>query len=122
MKKLYLFIAFIYCLQLNSFAQNFWEKIGGPCGGNIVALAINSKDYIFIAGYENGIFRSTNNGENWTQVNNGLPKHFPYIQCLVVGSNNYIYAGAFGSGVFRSTDNGENWNKISDISIRIFLH
>ena len=35
MKKLFLFIAIFYFLEFNSFAQNFWEKTSGPCGGNI---------------------------------------------------------------------------------------
>jgi photosystem II stability/assembly factor-like uncharacterized protein len=55
-----------------------------------------------------GIYRSTNNGLNWVNVNNGVlySTRIPTVE--FIGST--IYAGTYGNGLFTSTDNGDNWN------------
>jgi len=117
MKKLYFAIVGVSLLQFSPFAQDFLETINIPSGNEIHALAINSNDNIFAAvSYNNGIYRSTDNGESWKHIDNGLTDQYLFIKCISSSSNN-IYAGAFGSGVFRSTDDGENWVKIADIGI-----
>ena len=58
-----------------------------------------------------GVFHSTDNGENWTAINNGLTSN-QINSLIVIGSN--IYAGTWGGGVFRSTDEGANWNAINN--------
>jgi hypothetical protein len=57
-------------------------------------------------------YRSIDNGETWTLVNNGLTS--TDIASLAIKENGYIFAGTrsqfgVGGGVFRSTDNGETW-------------
>ena len=54
-----------------------------------------------------GVFRSTDNGNNWEAVNDGLTVGAGINALIAVGGN--IFAGAYGEGVFRSTDNGETW-------------
>ena len=71
---------------------------------NIVSYGSN----IFAAVYSHGIYRTTNSGQNWLLVNNGLTNL--KVNRIFAGSNG-IYS-ASDSGVFRSTNNGDNWNKI----------
>jgi hypothetical protein len=59
------------------------------------------------AGTYNGIFLSTNNGANWTQVNNGLTDT-TIVSFAVSGTN--IFAGT-NNGVYLSTNNGINWTR-----------
>jgi hypothetical protein len=76
------------------------------------ALAFNSSNGNIFAGiYGGGVFRSTNNGDNWNPVNTGLIN--PDVFALAINSNGHIFAGTIGGGVFRSTDNGDNWNPIN---------
>jgi len=75
------------------------------------ALAINSTGYIFAGTYFGGIYRSADNGENWTQINVGLTN--TDIRTLATNSSGHIFAGS-SSGVFRSTDNGDNWTQINN--------
>ncbi len=91
-------------------AQNFWEQTNGPYGGEVYALAINSSGHIFAGTFLGGIFRSTDNGGIWTQINAGLPNTIVFS--LAVNSSEHIFAGT-GGGVFRSTDNGESWTQIN---------
>ena len=71
------------------------------------------------AGTFNGLFKSTNAGENWADSSSGLPN-------LAIDGNNRInavavdpavpatiYAGLRGAGVFKSSDGASSWSKSS---------
>ena len=88
---------------------DFWQQTNGPYGGDIRALAINNDEHIFAGTFGSGVFRSADNGENWSQT--GLTN--TNVQALAINSNGHIFAGIFflGDGVFRSIDNGDNWSQ-----------
>ena len=68
---------------------------------------------IFAATWGSGVFRSTDNGENWIEVNVGITE--PYIISLAINASGDIFAGAdFGGGVFRSTNNGDSWTPVDN--------
>ena len=90
--------------------QISWQQTNGPSGERVVSLAINSSGQIFAGTFGGGVFRSTNNGANWSQINTGLTT--AYVNALAINSSVFIFAGA-GGGVFRSTDNGANWSQIN---------
>jgi photosystem II stability/assembly factor-like uncharacterized protein len=56
---------------------------------------------------QNGIWLSTDNGENWTPVDSGLPDK--NVMALVAFDRN-IFAST-NTGIFRSNDNGTSWNE-----------
>ncbi len=68
---------------------------------NITSLVSNRDGYIFAGTEINGVFVSTDNGEEWVQINEGLTNYM--ILSLMVKQDGYIFAGTNGSGVFRST-------------------
>ncbi|MBE0571425.1 MAG: hypothetical protein IH618_07765, partial [Ignavibacteriaceae bacterium] len=80
-------------------------------GPSVRSFAINSVGYVFAGTYGGGVFLSTDNGANWTQINNGLTNNL--INSLAVNSMNYVFAGTYGDGVFLSTDDGANWTQIN---------
>jgi len=88
---------------------NFWQETSGPRGGNVVALAINSTGHVFAG--NGGVFRSMDNGDSWTAVNNGLTN--PYVNSLAINSSGHTFAGVSG-GVFRSMDNGDSWTAVNN--------
>jgi photosystem II stability/assembly factor-like uncharacterized protein len=61
-------------------------------------------------GSYNGIYSSSDNGNNWLSSNSGLPQ-FNFTYTLVNNGSN-IYAGN-DYGVYLSTNNGINWNAIN---------
>src|SRR6266545_2676193 len=74
----------------------------------VTALAVSGTD--IFAGTRGGVFRSIDQGENWTPVNTGLPLNTRITSFAVIEAN--IFAGAnnpfFGNGgVIRSSDQGE---------------
>ena len=91
---------------------DFWGKVDADFKNNtnINTIALDSSGNIY-AGTNNGkIFKSTNNGVNWTQVyestNNSIYK-------IIVSPQNIIYAATYGKGVLRSKT-GTDWEEVND--------
>ncbi len=71
----------------------------------------NNSDIITLAS-NNGIYRTTNAGTTWTQVQTGS---FRDIDINPLASSNTYYATT-NNTILRSTDNGVNWNTIQTIT------
>ncbi len=80
-----------------------------------VAVDPNNPNILY-AGTDTGIFKSTDGGDNWSAVNNGLPSTSFIVYGLAINpqNSNTLYAALYGAGVFKSTDGGANWTDISD--------
>ncbi|MFN8360607.1 MAG: T9SS type A sorting domain-containing protein [Candidatus Kapaibacterium sp.] len=86
-----------------------WVKTNGPYGGSITCF-VASGSTIFAGTSSNGLFRSTNNGDTWSQTTVGLTASS--VSALAV-SGTTIYAGTYDGGVFRSSDNGDHWTHVT---------
>jgi photosystem II stability/assembly factor-like uncharacterized protein len=110
MKKTFCFfrmILFALIIANPSLAQ--WIQTSGPCGGNVLSIAVSGTN-IFAGTEGGGIYRSTDNGSSWIQINNGLTNNI--VKVLKVSGTN-IFAGTIGGGIFRSTNNGINWTQLN---------
>jgi len=65
-----------------------------------------------------GVFKPTNSGSSWTQVNTGLANL--YVEALAISPNyatdQTIFAGTSTfspDGVFNSTDGGSSWTQVN---------
>ena len=75
-------------------------------------LQITPDDIIFITAGASGLYRSTDNGDSWTQVLNQNIVSGYFSPPLVYNSNGHLFIGA-SNGVYRSTDNGATWQQTS---------
>ena len=78
-----------------------YNMVFDPDNSNIILLASND-----------GIYRTTNGGTSWSQVQGGS---FRDIDLNPLGSANTYYATT-SDDVYRSTDNGASWSNIYTIS------
>jgi len=85
-----------------------WQQIG-PYGGTVQCLLADSGN-LFAGTYGGGVFFSSNNGANWTQVNSGLSNSSDIT--ALINNGNTVFAAA-GFSVFASTNNGGNWKLAS---------
>ena len=60
---------------------------------------------LFVGTYENGIFKSSDNGNTWF----GTTLDTFYVSSIVENSEHKIFAGTLSDGVYISTDNGQSW-------------
>jgi hypothetical protein len=88
-----------------SYAQ--WERTNLPDSVKVNTMVIKDSS-VFAGTNGDGIFVSTNNGENWDNINEGLQNKFVHT-ILINGKT--IFAGT-DSGASISTDNGANWSTI----------
>jgi len=65
----------------------------------VFSLAISGNN-IFAGA--SGVWLSTNNGQNWTQKNQGWGPVIPNVEALLI-ANNYIFAGTHNHSVWRRT-------------------
>jgi photosystem II stability/assembly factor-like uncharacterized protein len=99
----------MFCiLIISAHLQAQWMQVSGSYGGYTSCLAINGTN--LFAGTNNGVFRSTDGGANWTAANSGFTSSV--ISLVANGSN--IFAGTRSEGVFLSTNNGVTWNPINN--------
>lgn len=82
-------------------------------GSTVSDLVINTNGYVFALVSYNGLFRSTNNGDNWTKLNNGLTT--TDLSSLCTNASGHIFVGTSYGGLFRSTNNGDNWTQLNSI-------
>ncbi|MFC2132087.1 T9SS type A sorting domain-containing protein, partial [Bacteroidota bacterium] len=81
---------------------------------------INDESGVYAA-TDMGVYKTTNNGYSWIQLNKGFSDVYE-INTLVISKSNIILAGSNGDGLYYSTDNGLNWLKNTNsnlTSIRI---
>ena len=96
-----------------------WNQIGAnlPFFGDQVNDMIVFNNFIFTATNNFGLYRSTSNGSNWVNLNNGISSSANAQRILRTASGTILLAlGVTNStsGIFTSTNNGDSWqNKAS---------
>ena len=83
-----------------------WEQTKGLNGRTVYCFAASGAN--LLAGTDNGIFLSTNNGSNWTASNTGLPNN-TFVSSFIVNGTD-IFAGT-NTGIYHSTNNGTTWTE-----------
>ncbi len=113
----------MFLINTNTFAQNFWQKLS-LYGGGVSSIAINQSNELFAGSEVTGISKSSDNGDNWQQVNGEL--EFPRVGKIAVTSNGYIFAeigSLFQDGendsvsIYLSNDGGSSWTKVYDCQV-----
>lgn len=90
-----------------------WTRVGTVTVRNgVLPMDIDAKLHsvgttLFLTTTLNGVYRSTDNGQTWTQAISGLPQN-PTIRALLALSNR-ILVGT-NNGVYVSTNAGQSWS------------
>jgi len=64
-----------------------------------------------------GVFKSTDRGNNWSQINNGLNSLETNVLVVDPNDSEILYLGTDDDGVYKSTDGGETWKKLNVSSV-----
>jgi len=99
-------LTFLFISYGQSYTQ--WQKTNFPSTAEVNSITINGS-IIFAGTNGDGIFVSTDNGDSWSSINEGLDSkiiHTIFIQGTL------IFAGT-EAGASISTNNGLNWTSIN---------
>jgi len=106
-------------------AKLHWRSIGPYIAGRVVAVAgaPGNPDVFYMGSVQGGIWRSSDDGQDWTNVSDGkIPGIADSIGALAVAPSNpkIVYAGTgepdirsdvdTGDGLYKTTDAGETWS------------
>lgn len=87
-----------------------WIQTNGLSGKPIYSLSIiNGK---IIAGSNNCVYISEDNGSHWTESISGLPSESTILSLATIDST--IFACSYIGGVFSSSDEGKNWISVNN--------
>lgn len=91
-----------------------WQNIALPPPNFVYSLAVDPGNAarLYAGTRDNGVYRSTNGGQDWTQVGMGLPAGAA-VHALVIDPDDaaVIFAGT-AEGLFESIDGGEHWHAL----------
>jgi photosystem II stability/assembly factor-like uncharacterized protein len=84
--------------------------------GNLYAFPMESDEYRMPVGGRFAIYRSTDRGDTWQEMREGLPSH-PVWAGVLRGAidtdgEGGVYAGAVDGSVYASADHGESWQRL----------
>ncbi len=84
-----------------------------PKNNNIFyATTQGETEYTDKVGDGAGVFKSTDRGNNWTQINNGLNSLETNVLAVDPNNSDVLYLGTDDDGIYKSINGGENWEKL----------
>jgi len=83
---------------------------GGPEGGNVKQIVVDTTDpdTLYLAGY--GVWKTTDAGTTWTRLTSGLDSTVIWAVDVSPADPSVVLAASYGDGMFRSTDAGATWS------------
>src|SRR6187431_1102569 len=92
------------CASIASAGLNSWT-LTGPDGGPVSSIAIHpEQSQIAITSTERGLYRTTNGGDNWTLVQDGV---YPAAQRIIFDPTNLNRVFAVNGSIWRSENAGQ---------------
>ena len=103
MKKVIIFLTLSVCIPLMILNAQWQISFTLSSYGTVNSIVFSGNNLFAGADYS-GVYRSTNNGTNWTQtsLNNKT------VKSLAILGNN-IFAGTWNGGIYLSQNNGTTW-------------
>ena len=101
--------------------NGMWTRVDSACGFGVSAFAVSGRN-IFAGTDCSGILRSTDHGESWQSINNGLMDTAveTVVAFAVAGTNLFASTAPYFDGMPRkcdglliSTDSGASWSNVS---------
>jgi len=118
---LFIVVLSIISVATSSTAHAQWTLTG--LAPDTVMCVCTTDSGLFAGTADEGMYRSTDNGKNWTNASTGLATFTTYFGVVfyqginaVVTSGGNLIAGMLGCGAYLSTDDGTTWSIVSGIS------
>jgi photosystem II stability/assembly factor-like uncharacterized protein len=112
-RKSYFFIFIFFLITSNQYLLAQWKFANGPYEATLLNISIEPVNPNIIYTVGEGVFRSTNSGEYWTEIEPDTLLASNLEPVIKVDPNNsgIVYYGGHGA-LFKSYDYGDNWEII----------
>ena len=103
-------------LSATTASSNHVHMHGGPFIGVVLCVAVDPSDpaTLYTAAHGGGVFRSTDWGESWIAINQGLPNRQVFSLLLHPKQPGKLYVGT-DQGIYYSTDKGSSWHPLASV-------
>lgn len=96
----------LFCSIQFVFSQNYWTRLSGPNGGDVMEIMKHSNGELYAIRSE-ALYKSTNDGNAWNRVqqadiNSNL--------CMDISPSGTIYVGKSTGGIWWTPNNGQSWS------------
>ena len=111
--KLILFVSILYLILLVHDSTGQWMQTAGPIT-DFTTCFIAKDGYIFAGSPYYGVFRSSDHGTNWININADSipgPSTIRNVSAFTI-LGKYLFVASQSAGVFRSTNDGKNWTEV----------
>ena len=86
-----------------------WELIGPGDADQVTSISAGTDGLVYIGMDIGGVYSSSNHGESWSPINNGIKNYDITTPVLIDPENNKnLYVGTRG-GFYKSDDGGKKW-------------
>jgi len=91
-----------------------WIPFGNPPGPGAIALAVDPTDsqVVYRGFIGRGIYKTTDDGITWQEVNRGLTGIIPHSLAVAPGHPSTVYAATTGAGLYKTTNGGNAWRRL----------
>lgn len=117
-RKILLFVLFFLVLQNDIYSQNYWIRNPSPTNIILSEVYFLNNNTGWIAGDSGTVFRTTNQGLNWTRQSTYVDNYI--VSIFFIDANSgwalswdvYPDSGSYlGTIMLRTTNGGDNWNR-----------
>ena len=81
-----------------------------------LALAVDPTrpDTVYVGTHGSGMFKSSDGGETWQQINDGLRELKIWDLLIAPWNPDYLFVASSGGGIYYSTDSGSHWVEMNE--------
>ena len=109
----FLFLSGLVTATSSLAGQNRWTS-EGPGVGIVTDIMADPRDALVAYAFTAGVFKTSDGGQSWRSINDGLPA--PYFSAfLIVPGAPATLVAAIGHSIFISVDGGEHWESRGQI-------
>ncbi|MEO8664260.1 MAG: T9SS type A sorting domain-containing protein [Ignavibacteria bacterium] len=87
-------------------SQDYWSKLNGPFGGEVISVQKNSTGDLFALRNE-GLYKSGNGAETWSEVPESIANS---NLCMDISPSGIVYVGKSSGGIWWTANSGQSWD------------